>query len=143
MVLAGAAGSCGAAGGLQRPGRGWLCLQASQGRKQEYGRSWSHDSGLVDTKPLQIGEECEIVMYATCTPVLNQLSSLFVREMRETAVHNAFFPEVAHCSVALLLFRIFIPEAFRNTVCVSNQILQVTSKELLRKPTLKIRIMES
>jgi len=66
-------------------------------------------------------QECGIMMYITCMPVLDRLNSLFlfVTEVREMAFCNAFFPEVARCSVALLLFRFFIPEAIRNSyLCI-------------------------
>lgn len=77
---------------------------------------------------LHIAKEYEIMVHVTCMPVLKQLNTFFVTEMREMAVYNAFFPEVARCSVSLLLFRILYQKQLGIAVCVSNQILRVTLK---------------
>lgn len=69
------------------------------GRKQEYRRSWSGNSGLVNTEIFQIVQEYEIMMYVTPMPVLNQLVSLCQR--REMAVYNLSFPELALCILLL------------------------------------------
>lgn len=45
-------------------------------RKQEYRRSWSDNSGLVNTEMFQIVKEYEIMMYVTRMPVLNQSVSV-------------------------------------------------------------------
>lgn len=84
-------------------------------RKQEYRRSWSDNSGLVNTEMLQMVKEYEIMMYVAHMPVLNQLGSLWQR--KEMAVYNVSFPELALCTAALLLFRSFIPEQVRNSFC--------------------------
>lgn len=99
-VLAGAAASHCAAGGLPIP----ACGDHGR-RKQEYRRSWSDNSGLVNTEMFQIVKEYEIMMYVTDMPMLNQLVFVCI----EMSVYTVSFPELAHSAAAWLLFRIYIP----------------------------------
>lgn len=75
------------------------------GRKQEYRRSWSNNSGLVNTEMFQIVIEYEILMYVTHMPVLNQFVS--VTEERNVCLY-CFLSWTCSLYCCLAFFRIYI-----------------------------------